>query len=292
MSEGGFSVLSDTACQLGEGPSYDPGTDILFWFSILEKKLLEKKVSGGTEHVHDLPVMASALAVIDAGRQLIVTETGLQIRDVKTGRLSLHIAVEADNPSTRSNDARVHPCGALWFGTMGRKAEHRAGSIYWYFKGEVRKLFPDITVPNSICFSPDGATAYFTDTRENILYRVECDRETGLPTGERKVFHDHRGKEGGLDGSVVDAEGVLWNACWGGNRVDAYSPEGNHLRSFALPAKRTSCPAFVGKNADRLAVTSAWEGMTPEQRKAEPDAGKTFLLDVKVNGRLEPRVRL
>jgi sugar lactone lactonase YvrE len=25
-------------------------------------------------------------------------------------------------------------------------------------------LFPDITIPNAICFSPDGAIAYFTDT--------------------------------------------------------------------------------------------------------------------------------
>ena len=45
--------------------------------------------------VHDLPVMASALAVIDPERQMLVTETGLHVRDVRTGALTLHTPVEA-----------------------------------------------------------------------------------------------------------------------------------------------------------------------------------------------------
>ena len=55
------SILSDIACHLGEGPTYDPQSDTLFWFDILEKKLLEKRWPDGDVVVHDLPVMASAL---------------------------------------------------------------------------------------------------------------------------------------------------------------------------------------------------------------------------------------
>lgn len=118
----GVSVFSDHICELGEGPSYDPATDTLFWFDIVNGKLLEKPLAGALK-VHDLGVMASAIAVIDADRQLIATEIGLQVRDVKTGRLTLHTPIEADNPVTRSNDSRVHPCGALWTGTMGKGEE-------------------------------------------------------------------------------------------------------------------------------------------------------------------------
>ena len=46
------------------------------------------------------------------------------------GRLTLQIPLEADNAATRSNDGRVHPCGALWIGTMGRKAEKGAGAAW------------------------------------------------------------------------------------------------------------------------------------------------------------------
>ncbi len=87
MSDVAVSVFSDTVCQLGEGPSYDPQSEKLFWLDIRGKKLLEKKYPDGKTIVHDLPEMASAIAVIDADRQLLVTETGLHVRDVRTGAL-------------------------------------------------------------------------------------------------------------------------------------------------------------------------------------------------------------
>jgi sugar lactone lactonase len=234
--------------------------------------------------------VASAIAIVDDQRQLVATETGLQIRDVTTGKLTLHTAIEADNPLTRSNDSRVHPCGAFWVGTMGKGEEKGAGSIYWFFKGELRRLFSDITVSNSICFAEDGTIAYYTDTSTGLLMRVACDAATGLPIGEPKVFVDHRSAKGYVDGSVVDRDGVLWNAVWGGKAVKAYAPDGTLLRTVAMPVMQPSCPAFVGAKADRLAVTSAWKGKDDKQRQLDPQAGMTFLLDIPVNGRFEPRV--
>lgn len=289
MSDPAVSVLSDIACHLGEGPSYDPGREALYWFDILERRLLEHRFATGRTLVHDLTVMASAIAVVDEDRHLLVTETGLQLRDAVTGRMSLAVPVEADNEATRSNDARVHPSGALWFGTMGKGAQKHAGAIYWHRKGEVRRLYPSISIPNSICFAPDGATAYFADSGKNILFRVDCDPASGLPAGEPSVFLDHRGRQGGFDGSVVDADGVLWNARWGSARLDAYGPDGTHLKSVPMPAAQVSCPAFVGPAADRLAVTSAYEKMDEAARAADPQAGLTFLVDLPVRGRHEPR---
>ena len=284
------TIISDHACELGEGPTYDPATGTLWWFDILGKRLLEKKMPDGPAIIHDLPVMASALAPIDAERQLLVAEDGFHVRDRATGRLALHTPLETDRPGNRSNDSRAHPSGAIWAGTMGRHAEKHAGAIYWFRAGEVRTLYPDITIPNSICFSPDGSIAYFTDTMKGILFRVACDPATGLPTGEPAIFLDHRGMHGGLDGSVVDADGNLWNARWGAGSVDQYDPGGNLIRSVAVPAKQSSCPAFVGPGLSRLAVTTAREGMDEAALRADPLAGRTFLLDVTVNGRAEPHV--
>lgn len=285
------SILSNHVCQLGEGPSYDPGTDTLFWFDIVNGHMLAQR-SGGETQVHELGLMASAIAIIDDERQLIATETGLHVRDAATGKMTLHTAVEADNKETRSNDARVHPSGALWFSTMAKTEAKGRGAIYWFFKGEVRTLYDRITVPNSICFTEDGRTAYYTDTETALLMRVACDPENGLPVGEPKVFVDNRGGAvaGFIDGSVADRDGVVWNASWGGNAVNAYSPEGALLRSIAIPALQASCPAFFGKDASRLAVTSAWKGMNEAERAADPDGGKTFLVDLPVRGRFEPRV--
>ncbi|PYE89182.1 SMP-30/gluconolactonase/LRE family protein [Phyllobacterium leguminum] len=285
------TVFSDFVCELGEGPGYNPLTGTVWWFNILAGQLLEKSWPDGETKVQDLGMKASALAVIDAGRQLVWTENGLYIRDRKSGALTLHKAIEADNLATRSNDARVHPSGAFWLGTMGKKAEEGAGSIWWYREGEVRRLFTGITITNSISFSPNGRIAYFADTDKNILWRVETDPETGLPVGAKAIFH-HRTEEGGIDGSVVDADGVLWNACWSAGAVHAYSQEGKLIRSVAVPTRQPSCPAFVGPNADRLLVTTAYEGMSESERAADPNAGRPLLLDIAVKGVFDPPVRL
>jgi sugar lactone lactonase YvrE len=253
--------------------------------------MIEKNWENGKIDVHALGMKASALAVIDRDRQLIVSEHGLFIRERANGRLTLHHPLEAENEVTRSNDARVHPSGSFWIGTMGKKAETDAGSIWWYREGQVKKLFSGITITNSICFSPDGKVAYFADTDRNIIWRVDTDPETGLPISDKSVFH-HRVEDGGVDGSVVDAEGTLWNACWGGSSINAYSPQGRLIRSISLPVRQPSCPAFVGPDATVMIVTSANEGLDEEARLADPHAGKVLLLDLTLAGRHDPPVRL
>ncbi|MBL8585015.1 MAG: SMP-30/gluconolactonase/LRE family protein, partial [Rhizobiaceae bacterium] len=278
------TVFSEVECELGEGPTYDPASDRLFWFDIRGHRLLEQASHSHETTVHELPLAASALAVIDAERQLLATEKGLYVREVSTGRLSLLAAIEEEKAHTRSNDSRVHPSGAFWMGTMGKSSEPRAGAIYWHFRGETRLLYPDVSIPNSICFSWDGSVAYFADSARGDIMRVACDLVSGLPAGEPQVFRHRSLAPGEPDGSIVDEDGVLWNARWAASRLDAYAPDGQLLRSIDLPARQVTCPAFIGARADRIAVTSAWQAYDAKARAEDPNAGKTFLLDLPVKG--------
>jgi sugar lactone lactonase len=291
MEEVPATVLGNERCHLGEGPTYDAATDTAWWFDIVERRLFEAQLRKGGIIIHSLDVMGSALGRIDAHRQLIVADNGLYIRDVADGRMTLYRPLEADNPATRSNDARVHPSGTFWIGTMGRQAERGLGTIYALHRGELSSLYGQITIPNAICFSPDGTVGYFADTGKNTLFRVDLDAATGLPRGEPVALVTRRGG-GGIDGAVVDADGLIWNARWGGGCIDVYTPKGEHLRSLRVPARQSSCPAFVGPDFSRLLVTSAWQGMTEESKRADPGHGRTFVLDVAARGRAEPDVRL
>ncbi len=181
-------TLCNTNSVLGEGPTYDPGTNTVWWFNILGKELHELNLSTDEKKVHSLPMMASVLARIDAGRQLLATEEGLFVRDVASGNLTFYAALENDRPENRSNDGRTHPSGALWIGTMSKRAENQAGAIYHVAAGKVTKLFSGISIPNSICFSPDGTIGYFTDTRLSRLMRVMVDPQTGLPPASRSSW--------------------------------------------------------------------------------------------------------
>ncbi|QEL26430.1 SMP-30/gluconolactonase/LRE family protein [Bosea sp. F3-2] len=284
------SVLCMERCHLGEGPSYDAGTDTAWWFDILERRLFEARLETGRITIHDLPVMASALAQIDAGRQMLAAEDGLYLREIASGKLTRVAEFAGEDGPIRSNDGRVHQSGTFWISTMGRGAEAGAGAIHAFRGGSVALLFSGLTIPNAICFSPDGCTGYFADTRENTLYRVALDPVTGLPVEAPSILHK-RDAVGGLDGAVTDAQGLIWCAIWGGGCVDVYSPRGDRLRSIAMPARQPSCPVFVGPRFDRLLVTSAHENMNADARAADPDHGRTFLADVGAVGRAEPRLR-
>lgn len=284
-------VLTEDRMELGEGPTYDPLSGTLFWFDILGKTLCAFDVTSGSLTRHTLPFLGSVLAVVDETRQLIASDQGLFLRDSVSGALSSYASIE-DKPQNRSNDGRVHPSGALWIGTMSRTAETGAGAIYHVAGTAVTKLFNAVSIPNGICFSPDGSVGYFNDSKVNHMMRVALDPATGLPVSEPTVFIDRSQGPGVIDGSVVDLEGTIWNSNWDGGGVDRYSPDGRHIARYAAPMRRPTCPAFFGKGFDRLAVTSCWEGLSDEERAADPVAGATFDLGVTVKGKAEPRFKL
>ena len=169
---------------------------------------------------------------------------------------------------------------------MGKQAQSGAGAIYRFFEGELVQLFDHITIPNAICFSPDGKFAYFTDTPTRLIMRQPLDNK-GWPHGDPEVFIDLRGEGLNPDGAVIDQEGCLWNAQWGASRVARYDHNGSFLCAFELPALQPSCPGFGGPDLDQMFVTSAAEDMA----EVGPNDGQLFALSPGVKGQAEHALR-
>ncbi len=284
-----MTPFDDRRCELGEGPLWHPERGQLFWFDILGKRLLTRDAEAAQEWHFD--EIVSAAGWVDSDRLLIASETRLFLFNLTTGAQDTIASLEADNPATRSNDGRADPQGGFWIGTMGKAAEPGAGAIYRFHKGELRKLYPGIRIPNSICFAPDGTRAYFADTLTGRIMTQALDGD-GWPTGDPQVFVDLRADKLNPDGSVTDAEGTLWNAQWGANRVAGYRPDGTFVRAYDFPARHTSCPAFGGPDVSTLYCTTAQEHLSPEILAAEPANGKTFAVDTDLKGWPEPKVLL
>ena len=195
-------------------------------------------------------------------------------------------------PHTRSNDGRADPWGGFWIGTMGLSAEKEAGSIYRFYKGQLKKLHQNLTIPNSICFSPDKKFVYFADTRQEKIWRQNLDLDSGWPINEPTVFIDFRAQGLHPDGSVCDSEGFLWNAQYGASRLARYSPEGCLDRVENFPASQVTCPAFGGESYNTIFVTSACQGLNDEDLKVEPLAGKVFHFESDAVGLAEHKVEL
>lgn len=279
------TLFDDRACTLGEGPFWHPERGQLFWFDIIGHRLLSREGEAALDW--QMGECASAAGWIDRDTLMIASETGLYHFNLINGAQELITPLEADNPATRSNDGRADPMGGFWIGTMGKAAEVKAGAIYRFHKGELRKVHDGISIPNSICFAPGGRTVYWADTPKQQIMAQPLAPD-GWPDDEARVFVDLRSEGLNPDGSVVDAEGGLWNAQWGAGRVARYTADGAFDRAIDLPARHTTCPAFGGPKLDRLFVTSALEGLT----NPSGSEGRVYAIDPAIPGRAEPCILL
>ena len=281
-------IYDSRPCSLGEGPMWHPLRNQLFWFDILGQRMLS--IERGQPRQWRFPEMVSAAGWVDRNMLLIAGERDLFLFDIETEEVQTLVELESGNRATRSNDGRADPLGGFWIGTMGKKAEPGAGAIYRYFRGELRQLFADITIPNAICFAPDGGFAHFADTATGRVMRVTLDAE-GWPNAAPTVFLDLTAEGLNPDGAVIDADGVMWLAQWGAARVAAYDPAGKFLRAVSFDAPHTSCPAFGGADFTTLYCTTALQDMDDAARAKYPNAGMTFAAEHVAKGRAEYQVQ-
>lgn len=283
-------IFDATSCRLGEGPLWHPARAQLFWFDILGQKLLTRH--DGETRVWQFDEHVSAAGWVDHDSLLVASESALFLFDLETGERNDVCPLEADNPVTRSNDGRADPWGGFWIGTMGLKSEDKAGAIYRFYRGELRRILPDITISNAICFDPEGTHACYCDTREHVIRRVRLKEADGWPVGASEIFIDMRADSWGPDGAVIDAEGNFWNAQWGAGRVAAYDRSGRMIDTVEIGARQTSCPAFGGDDLSTLFVTSARNGLSDPELVARPENGMTFAADSVGRGQPEHKVIL
>lgn len=280
-----MQVLDQRVCELGEGPLWHPLQQRWYWFDIVQGRLMANDDQGA--YLWQFDEMVSAAGWLDSEHLLIASETQLFKFNTVTGEQQHLVALEADNPVTRSNDGRADPWGGFWIGTMGKSAQKQAGSIYRYYQGELRRLYGDITISNAICFAHDRSCAYYTDTPTQQIMRQPLDND-GWPQGEAKICLDLTATEFNPDGAVVDVENHLWNAQWGVSRVARYSPQGEFVEALEFGATQTSCPAFGGADLQQMLVTTAAAGLGEE----DPLRGQTFVADSPVAGKPEYQVKL
>ncbi|APG62036.1 hypothetical protein LPB140_03520 [Sphingorhabdus lutea] len=281
-------IFDDRICGLGEGPLWHPLRQTLYWVDIPNRAVMSK--NSQCDSIINFDEMVSALGWIDADHLMLATETGLYKMHVDGGPRQIICPVEADTPTNRSNDGRTDPWGGFWIGTMGKSAEAGAGSIYRWYKGELRIVTKNMTVTNGICFDRPRQRAYFVDSARQIMFFVMLNSD-GWPVGEPKIFMDLSEENQTIDGAITDLDGNIWAAMWEDGEVAQFSPEGKRLSTLKTFAPRTTCPAFGGPDGTDLYVTTASVGLKKTPALHVPH-GATLLFKNVVKGALEPRILL
>jgi sugar lactone lactonase YvrE len=212
------------------------------------------------------------------GSLLVGLKSGVAALSLDPFCLDLLCSPEPDRPQNRLNDAAVDPEGNLWFGTKDDRDHEASGALY-RLDSQLHLTRQDdgFRVPNGPVFSPDGRTAWHSDSLLGIVYAYDITDERNAVN--RRPFIKFPNSWGFPDGMALDVEGCLWIAHWGGGRVSRFTPGGKLDRTLELPASNITNVAFAGENLNRMFVTSA-----RDERSDDVYSGALLEVDAGVRG--------
>ena len=284
--QAGAVRCSTEQTHLGEGIRWDARRDEMLAVDILAGRIYRGRVrdDGALERVrvYQLPGTVGMIAPVegDEGWLLGAGRSFVYLAPDGTHRAIAEVAPAG----TRMNDGACDPQGRFWGGTLADDHREGGGALYRLERdGRTELMLDALTISNGLGWSPDGDTMYLVDSGPRVIHAFAFDADRGTISAGR-ILVTVPEDTGAPDGMTVDAAGDLWVAIYGGGRVNRYAPDGSLREVYPIPARQCTCCAFGGPGLHRLFVTTATEGWTGEQRRAEPAAGLVYRLDTDATG--------
>jgi sugar lactone lactonase YvrE len=254
----------------GEGPVWHDGWGGLRFVDMLAGDVVTPDLLTGAHERLDAGAVAAAIRPRVGGGMVLATERGFAL--VSSAGAIEYLGDLWSDPAIRMNDGGCDPDGRFYCGSMAYDFTPRAGRLYRLDPDRsVRVVLEDVTISNGLAWSPDGATAYYADTPTQQLDAFDYSREHGLQA-RRPIARIDR-QDGSPDGLVVDSEGGIWVALWGGGAVRHYSAQGVLLDVIELPVTQVTACTFGGEDLGDLYITTSRE-QVPDG--AQPQAGAIF----------------
>ncbi|WP_035829752.1 SMP-30/gluconolactonase/LRE family protein [Kaistia adipata] len=278
MTDLDLRPLVPTLHKLAESAVYDDRGNRLLYCDIPDKAIHAVSLSTGETQVWRFPTVVGSFGLTETGRFVVALRDSVVLFDPETGESQTLAEIEADIPETRLNDGKVGPDGCFWVGTMDERPDRQPiGALYRVdAKGHVERKIDGLMVSNGLAFGPDGRTMFHSDSRGPWIDRWAFDPETGAISDRKRiaVLDDTIGRP---DGGATDVEGCYWSAGVSGAKLNRFSPEGELLASYDVPAAAPTMPAFGGPDMKTLFLTSLRDGRTEEQLARWPLTGSVFI---------------
>lgn len=191
--------------------------------------------------------------------------------------LSWPCRLYAEQPAMRLNDAKADASGRLWIGSLNNDDESLdAGALFRLASdGVAQEVDAGYKVANGPAISADQQLLLHTDSARRRIYAFDLEASTGTLSGKR-VWKQFADEDGYPDGMNFDAAGTLWVAHWGAGLISRFSLDGSLLARVKLPVSNVTNVAFGGTGMRTLVATTAWAGLTTQERAEQPLAGAVF----------------
>ena len=272
---------------LGEGPLWSTEEQALYWVDIDGKTVNRYWPSSEQRESFAVNANVGVIAFRKMGGFITAGSTGFAFWKIGIPILDLISDPEENNPGSRFNDGKVDRAGRFWAGTMTH--EGAVSALYCMnAELEVQKMEFGITISNGIGWSPDNRIMYYSDSLHYVIYAYDFDLESG-EISNRRDWIRFSPAYGIPDGLTVDSEGYVWCAFYSGGKVTRFNPQGKIDEEIFLPVSQPTSCVFGGKDMSDLYITSAWLGLTEEERVEQPLAGDVFKVKTGTTGLPEPK---
>jgi sugar lactone lactonase YvrE len=268
--------------ELGEGPVWSARENALWFVDIKGRRIHRLHAETREWRSWTAPAAPGFIAPVAGGGWMVGLKTGLHRFDPETGEFTLFRTVEDPALDNRLNDGFVDGEGRLWFGSMHDPETDGSGALYCWGANGLDRCDEGYCITNGPAMSPDGRTLYHTDTLERTIYAFDVSAEGAL--SRRRIFAVIQPEAGYPDGPSVDAKGNVWTGLFGGWGARRYSPEGQMTEFVEFPCANVTKIAFGGPDLKTAYVTTAWKGLTPDERKAQRQAGGLYSFQVDTPG--------
>src|ERR1700723_3679876 len=263
-----------------EGPRWHDGA--LYFSDMHGRAVWRLSPEGKSSKVAEFPDEVSGLGWLSDGTMLLVlmSRTLLLPLTPRGPETAADLSSFVANPI---NDMVVDRHGRAYIGGFGYnlfKNESPRPPVLLCVApdGGVREVAADLHFPNGMVITPDGKTLIVGETLGARLTAFEI-RPGGVLTN-RRVFAAIDGVI--PDGICLDAEGAVWVAWPGSNKIVRLREGGEIADTIALPERHAYACMLGGPDRRDLYICTALDhlpGITKEQR-----AGKIEVVQVEVPG--------
>jgi sugar lactone lactonase YvrE len=264
---------------LGENPVWSAREQALYWVDIRAPALHRFAPAADHHRTWRMPELCGGVALTADG-VIVALRHGLAKFDPRSGTLTRWRDIETEQAGNRLNELRCDREGRLWVGSMRDFGLATTGSLYCVSpSGQADAVLREITIPNSLGWSPDGHTMYFADTAEGSIRAYgDCRAHRTLrPVGVLVAAEALPGKP---DGCCVDAAGHVWTTRFGAGLIVRVAPDGRVSGEIALPTTQPTACTLGGSDLLTLFITTARQRLDDAELRSQPEAGHLFAATV------------
>lgn len=275
-----MKVLTNKKSIIGEGPVWNEREQKLYITNGRENEIVVYDIYNSTAEVRKTPISCVAICFSSDNKLIVSYDRGVACLENDNTVSSIYDTSKYEIKN--SNDMKAGPDGRIYVGTQSGKrlgiSNEVDGKLYSIDKnGKVQTLLDGLSLSNGLDWSVDETLFYHTDSDTGIIKEYCFDKASGnIQYTGRNVFVD------GVDGFCVAENGDIYAACWGKGCVTVVDSVKFAIKdTIPVPTAIPASCAFVGRNAEYLAITTAASGA----KNNDVNTGATFLHDVGVKGR-------